>query len=414
MLAVCCCVFEVALLGGEASGQDTLRSTPHRAADPRQLPRATGQLPAAGSYGRSLVAGETYLDPNSGVTVLKLTDAVTPLGNGGMYHGYSEGGPNISQPWTGADGETYYTSKVGGWLVDIRYATLTPGNWRRVDYWGEIGFAFSLGPATPRIAYLVRDRRVDRYNTASNSLENTGRWPWIIATAGEYPQWLQTQLDDRWLVAMLQSNTTIVAYRTADGFERAITPAVAGVDIDEPHLDREFPVVYVASDSPLNSLIVNLETGFLTVPRDSVGINEDSHQAALRGKTVAQGHWQANAIVATDHLGHVSVAVSPTPTNVNGDYHFAGQWVFDNPSEYFIVDQWARDGANAIHRGMIGFVSLAGDVRLLAAHDATGTDYATGGQPHPTLAPDGKLVMWTSNMNGSGRYDTFIARVPVK
>ena len=52
--------------------------------------------------------------------------------------------------------------------------------------------------------------------------------------------------------------------------------------------------------------------------------------------------------------------------------------------------------------------------RILAAHDATGTGYDTGGQPHPTLAPDGKLVMWTSNMNGSARSDVFVARVPTR
>ena len=105
---------------------------------------------------------------------------------------------------------------------------------------------------------------------------------------------------------------------------------------------------------------------------------------------------------------------SPTPTDVTGDWHLAGQWVFNNPQEYFVVDQWASSGNNAIYRGMIGFVSMGGDVRLLAAHDATGTSYTSGGQPHPTLAPDGKLVMWVSNMNGSGRYDTFVARVPVR
>jgi hypothetical protein len=105
---------------------------------------------------------------------------------------------------------------------------------------------------------------------------------------------------------------------------------------------------------------------------------------------------------------------SPTPTDVNGDYHFAGQWVFNNPSEYFTVDQFAAGGNNAIYRGMIGFVSMAGDVRLLAATDAVGTNYESGGQPHPTLAQDGKLVMWVSNMNGSNRYDTFVARVPVR
>jgi hypothetical protein len=112
--------------------------------------------------------------------------------------------------------------------------------------------------------------------------------------------------------------------------------------------------------------------------------------------------------------GVLRVAITPSPTDWSGDWHMAAQWVFNNANEYFVVDQWKRGGAYAIYQGMIGFVSLAGDVRLLAAHDAIGGDYGTGGQPHPTLAPDGKFVMWTSNMNGSGRYDTFIARVPVR
>jgi hypothetical protein len=353
------------------------------------------------------------VDPNTGVTVLKLTDASTPASNDGMYHGYSEGGPNISQPWTAADGEAYYTLKVGGWLVDVRFATMTPLSWRRVEYWGEIGFAFSLNPATPRIAYTVSDKGVDRYNTATNALENTGRWPWKIAAPGEYPQWLQTQLNDTWIVAMLQSTRTIVGFRPSDGFERATTPADAAVLIDEPHLDREFPVVYISGEAAVRNRMINLESGAVHTPSDPQRIGQDSHAAPLRGKLVAQGHWQANAIVATDVTGRVWPVISPTPTDVNGDYHMAGQWVFGNPDEYFVVDQWKRAGSNAIHLGMIGFASMGGDVRLLAAHDAKGTSYA-GGQPHPTLAPDGKLVMWTSNMNGSDRFDTFVAKVPVR
>ena len=70
--------------------------------------------------------------------------------------------------------------------------------------------------------------------------------------------------------------------------------------------------------------------------------------------------------------------------------------------------------AYAIYQGMIGFANTGNDVRLIAASDAVGSDYEKGGQPHPTLAPDGKLVMWTSNMNGSQRFDTFVARIPVQ
>ena len=404
----------VAACSDNPTGRTSERRVAAGVADPALLPRATGQHPIAAKYGRFIPAGQTYVDPNTGVTVLKLTDATVPVENAGMYHGYSEGGPNISQPWTGTDGAIHYTLKVGQWLVDLRYDTFTPVNWRRVAYWGEIGFAFSLDPATTRIAYLVNDKRVDRYNTATNAIENTGHWPWMVAADGMYLQWLQTQVNDRWIVAMLQSTRTIVAFRPSDGFERAVTPAAARVAIDEPHLDREFPVVYISGAAAVKNTIVNLETGSFTTPRDPESIGQDSHQAPLRGKTVAQGHWQANAIVATDRLGTVSIVVSPTPTDVNGDYHFAGQWVFDNAREYFVVDQWARTGNNRIYRGMIGFVSLDGDVRILAAHGASGIGYGTGGQPHPTLAPDGKLVMWTSDMDGSPRYDTFVARVPVR
>src|SRR5882762_5763537 len=220
---------------------------PGSLADPTLLPRATGQHPAAGTYGRTLAAGQTYVDPTTGTTVLKLTDATVPTANTGMYHGYAEGGPNISQPWVGTDGQTYYTAKVSDWLVDIRYSTFTPLNWRPISYRGEIGFAFSMNPATPRIAYVVNGKQVNRYNTATNAIENTGHWPWIIAAAGDSPDWLQTQMNDTWLVGMLQTNHTIIAFRPSDGFERSVTEAAAAATIDEPHLDREFPYLYIST-----------------------------------------------------------------------------------------------------------------------------------------------------------------------
>jgi hypothetical protein len=388
---------------------------PSGSVDPTLLPSAVAQRPVAGSYGRTLAAGQTYVDPNSQVTVLKLTSATVPAANGGMYHGYSEGGPNISLPWTGTDGQTYYTLKVADWLVDLRYATLTPTNWRPLDADGEIGLAFSMNPLTPRIAYVINGRQVNRYNTATNRIENTGSWPWVITTAGEYPGWLQTQVNDTWLVAMHNSNYTLLAFRPADGAQRSVTRAAAGVVTDEPHLDREHPVVYITGDAPPEQKIWNLADGSFTIPRDPAGINEDSHTATLRGKALAVS-WRGDAIVETDWQGNVRRAVTPSPTDWSGDYHLAGQWVFGNPQEYIAVDQWEDDGASyVIRRGMIGLASVAtGDVRLLVAHDGVGTGYNTGGQVHPTLAPDGRLLMWVTNMNGSGRYDTFVARIPTR
>jgi Tol biopolymer transport system component len=62
---------------------------------------------------------------------------------------------------------------------------------------------------------------------------------------------------------------------------------------------------------------------------------------------------------------------------------------------------------------MIGFVSHdLNQVRLLCCGDNSGVGYDTGGQMHPTLSPDGKLLMWTSNMAGSGGFQIFVVKVP--
>ena len=49
-----------------------------------------------------------------------------------------------------------------------------------------------------------------------------------------------------------------------------------------------------------------------------------------------------------------------------------------------------------------------------ADYTKTGKVGTYGGMPFPTLAPDGKLLMFISNQNNSGRHDTFVARIPVR
>jgi uncharacterized protein YjdB len=396
---------------------------PGALADPTLLPRATGQPPAAGTYGRSLAAGQTYTDPLTGVLVLKLTSASVPNSNGGVYAGYSEGGPNISQPWVAGDGHTYYTANLAsafpGWLVDIRYDTFTPSNWRRSPTNGEITYAFSLDPATPQILYYYKqaDGKVHRYNTATNADADTGVFPWLPAAddGSSSLTWLQVNLNDTWIVGMYNSTHTTVAKRLSDGLERTFPHGIHTVD--EPHVDREYPVVYIGCNDPTQwqNVPFNLETGLEITKNDPGLIDSYSHEGVLRGRTVGINYNYG--VVSVDHLGVVTLlSPNPTPTNRFGNYHFAGQWVFNNPNQWFTVDQFALADTphSPIYLGMIGFVNVAGDVRILAAYDGIGTGYDTGGDPHPTLAPDGKLVMWTSNMNGSGRSDVFVARVPTR
>jgi hypothetical protein len=79
-----------------------------------------------------------------------------------------------------------------------------------------------------------------------------------------------------------------------------------------------------------------------------------------------------------------------------------------------VIDAWGREAQNAaVRSGMISIVRPSPfSARLIAAHDSQVSDYDS--QPQPTLAPDGKLVMWTSNQGGKSRTDVFVAKMPVR
>lgn len=396
-------------------------------ADPTLLPVASKQPAPTGALGRSLTSGQQYTDPISNLPVLKVTDASTPAANTRAHHDYSEGGPYISQPWQGTDGNTYYTLMVAvepnRYLVDLRYDNLSLSNWRIIDLDGDLSFAFSLNPATPRIAYVELNSLsnvVQRYNTATNRVENTGSWPWRPG-AGAI-NWLQVNLNDQWLVAM-GSNTTIVAFRPSDGLMRSWS-GIAG--LDEPHIDREQPYVYIASGNA--NIVGDLANGgpLMTPPGDPNwsyqpnSLQNSAHVNPLRGLLVGVANSQNQAYWRYSVLANktTSFATANAVDGFPGEYHQAGQWVFNNgnalDAQWFAIDPSGSDySAAAIRSGMIGLVKTDGSpARLLAVHNSTGgNNYQT--QPHVTFAPDGKLVMWTSDSHGS-RTDVYVIRVPVR
>jgi Tol biopolymer transport system component len=52
------------------------------------------------------------------------------------------------------------------------------------------------------------------------------------------------------------------------------------------------------------------------------------------------------------------------------------------------------------------------DQRLLLHHYSHAPTYSDNPWPQPS--PDGKVAIFNSNMNGSGRYDLFVAEVPLR
>src|SRR2546425_506808 len=128
------------------------------AVDPLQLAVATtAQAPLTTAYAAlnvpNLAAGATYLDPTTGVKIYKLTSATFPA-SGSWGHDYSEGGDEISLPYTGTTRAVLVRNDATAvhWLIDF-----TPGvgvsNARQLtgslDPFTDLSFTFSNNPATP-------------------------------------------------------------------------------------------------------------------------------------------------------------------------------------------------------------------------------------------------------------------------
>lgn len=417
-------------------------------ADPAQLPLAASGagsvLPNTATVAglqSPLAAGGSYTDPYTGVTVHRLTSNTSPAA-GSFEPSYAEGGPSCSQPWVGGDGKTYYTILVrtGGteYLIDIRYDLIgvsdPRSNMRTVTLRGEIGIAFSLDPATPRIAYILNtaDKRLDRYDTATNAIANTGFFPWLVAAAGSATDWLFTQLNDTWLVAFLNVGTTVIAWKPSTGVEISLAPArQLGTTANEPRLDREDPIVYV--DNGLDNVarpVWRLETDTVIDARDydlTPRIVNWEHGGALRGGVVGLATEQG---VGTEKGAfHFRSDTTPPTTNnfittaagfhaASTDGYESGHWCMnlrstDRAAQWFIVDSFLGDTAGAkIRQNMIAWANTGnGEVRLVAASGSSALVYDA--YPQPFTSPDGKLLFWTSDMNNSGRFDAFMAKMPV-
>ena len=92
------------------------------------------------------------------------------------------------------------------------------------------------------------------------------------------------------------------------------------------------------------------------------------------------------------------------------------QWVLRSSYDWTFVGT----GVATIKQG-IGFYRADGsDARFLAHNytsvwggDPGGTDSAYWSLPRATTSPDGKIVIFGTNMLASGRYDVFAAEVPI-
>jgi hypothetical protein len=495
----------LAVAGDGVAAQGTVaRAT---SSDPAQLPVANRQLPRFQSYtGRELRAGQSYMDAATGMRVTKLTDATTPVANPSGLHHYASGPAQITREWgNGSHTINVVAGGKGDFLVDYhRGGRLS--NWRAGLSGPDLTFTFSLNPATPRIAYHVRDMVLHRFDSEKMKRANTGRFPKSFAALGKADLvWLQNDRNDEWFVMMMQDRDRVIAWNSRT--DQLLTQVVFG--LDEPHLERDGRYVFISKGA--DWLIWDLRTNTTRGPYMKPF---RGHPGAVRSLFVASdGNDNPAVLWRHDPAVRANTTIYKGEQAGNGGQHRGDQWVMSDtelggrlPRQWFVQtvhdEGVAHAGAWTLHRGqiytapvadwgsaygkpgigvravrqyaardktrfsaslaqvasmaalkegtfyydaratrvfawLVGGGNPAGAVEILAPallHDAIALMRLDGSEsrlvahhysldaerqyqamPKGTISPDGKLIVFSSNMNDSdGRVDAFAVELPVR
>lgn len=508
-------------------------AAPSGTTDPTQLPVASGQLPDFAAYtGRGLAANATYTDPVTGVTVLKLTSSTVPVANTSITHDYSSINA-ISHPWTSGS-DTFVTAHInalsqgsGRYLVDINLTTPGYTNYRAAPGAGtrDMQFVFSQNPATPRIAYYIKNtangwRSIARYDTSTNTDAPSGNFPKEFGGGGpatEDLQWLQQDKNDQWFACMGRASGFVIAWDATNNVTRSRTQAQiatlyspSSAAIDEPHIDLDGVYCYIAAPKAGVNNLVQWDLGADSITDTGIvyshlagyrslavygnGSNRQARRVPSSGAvteyldndscTDGDQHRSLNWIqsgTATDNWilidcqGDGALSdITPTWTLHSGTagvdaiwkatpaYRFqqstsrmasfgaiyqqetadatrfratltrvaslaavnaAGKYFHDSGINTLYCralddvnlstsgDKVNVACANPVHNALALMKLDGSDVRLVAHHYAQSGSYYS--QPRACLAPNGRLVMWTSDQNDNdGRSDVFVAFLP--
>jgi uncharacterized protein YjdB len=392
--------------------------------DPTLLPVASGQLSNTAAYTTlgvaSQPAGFSYQDPVTGVRVWKVTSSTTPSANSGAGHDYSDGPNEVSLGW-GAGNNTH-TILVGVpqgaayYLVDFTRG-VGFSNYRRlpVQPGRDLCFSFSDLPSQPRIAYIITGGQIVRFNTASMLVENTGFFPLNLGMFG----WLQHDKNDGWFAGVATDQTVAFAWNSQTN--QLLTHGETW--LNEPRLERDGR--YIALTNSNNTMrLWDLSTNtFGPTQNDAINIWL-GHNANLRGQWVTTD-VNASAPFDLDRYYPSGGQIAKTRflnNSAGPGVHHSGNWVqSDAELGGDLNRQWSVVSgvdntaftATALWKRGIGIVRSDGsDARLLVHHYSVTGSY--WGDPFAKPSPDGKIVIFNSDMNGSGRYDLFVAEVPLR
>jgi len=382
-------------------------------ADPTLLPLAAGQSTPITTP--AVAGGASYLDPVSGVRVWRATSENYPCaGNTGFrYHDYGDTN-QISHEW--GDGyQTLLIRTCGEYhLVDFKRG-VGFSNWRKfapgAQPDSDLSFIFSSNLATPRIAYVINNGSLIRYNTGANQVENTGNFP---KTAWGARAWLQGDINDIWFVANSASQTSSMAWNSQTNVSREKTIP----NYDECHLENRGRYVELINGGTGN-VAWDLQTD--TVKPFDPPTGRTFHLASPSGYFTSVDvdtgggrtpYYRMDPATGTGVLIYDN-------TQFGYDYtafHHSGNWVNQEaPDErqWFLISTYGANTTGAFLKRAIGFMRLDGsDIRFLAHTYNEIVDYFK--LPRAMISPNGKLVVFDSEFRGAGGGDVYVVEVPLR
>ena len=425
--------------------------------NPRLLPVATtSQVPLTAEYDAldvpSIAAGGSYLDPTTGVQIYKLTSATYPTPDSACWppdpnrrpvwgHDYTEGGNEVSLPYHG-NTRAVVVRQEGGcggpwWLVDFT-AGVGVSNPRQLTGnlapWSDLAFTFSVDPSTPYYAYVANFGGAIRRIDIRTMIEAPGDG-WPITDAGpnpfEYPTWLHQsrgafRLDDDLFVWMRgSSGDTVVGYQPRTRTLKLRTDP----ELNEPRIDRAGRYVGLAVCA-VGSVCGISVWDWLT---DSIPWEQRSgdypnipftHNASLRRRWVDvdtgltwPGEFARFIPDVPDSGSHLGGPANATLVHGSGNWiqypgNLDSQWALF--THYGSLQPCPPDCSDWLAPGGMVFTTA----RPKGPRHLLGHPYNTSGVYNyftfAKLASDGRYVLFTSDMNGSGRSDVFLAEVPTR
>src|SRR6266540_1676283 len=372
------------------------------AADPTLLPPA-------------VAGGGSYLDPVSGVRVWRATSENYPCaGNTGLrYHDYGDTN-QISHEW--GDGYQTILIRTCGeyYLVDFKRGVGFT-NWRKfapgAQPDSDLSFIFSSNPATPRIAYIINNGSLIRYNTGANQVENTGNFP---KTAWGARAWLQSDINDIWFVANGASQTSCMAWNSQTNVSQEKTTP----NYDECHLENRGRYVELITGG---RGVVAWDLQNDTVKPFDPPTGRTFHMASSSGYFTSVDVDTGGGRTPYYRMDPATGAGILIYDNAQFGYdwsafHHSGNWVNQEaPDErqWFLISTYGANTSGAFLKHAIGFMRLDGsDIRFLAHTYNEIVDYFK--LPRAMISPNGKLVVFDSEFRGAGGGDVYVVEVPLR